>query len=99
MTRDDIQAGDVITLSNTNKFRIIEVSGFLYFLNINSWYAQSRLDSLCTQDLKPILGKCEIIIIERNNKVIWTRPVEMTISEIEKALKLTPGSLRIKDHD
>ena len=98
MTRDDIQAGDVITLSNTSKFRILNVSGFLYFLNTNSWYTQSRLDSLCTQDLKPHFGKCEIVSIERNNKVIWTKPVEMTISEIEQLLKLTPGSLRIKDH-
>ena len=31
-----------------------------------------------------------------NGSVVWTKPVEMTIAEIEKVLKLTPGSLRIK---
>lgn len=97
MTRDDIKAGDVITLSNTNKFRIVNCGEFLYLLNTSSWCTQSRLDGVCDQNLKPILGKCEIVYIERNDKVIWTRPIELTIAEIEKALKLTPGSLRIKD--
>jgi hypothetical protein len=34
--------------------------------------------------------------IRSNGKVIWSTPVEMTIAEIEKALRMTPGSLRIK---
>ena len=96
MTRDDIQAGDVITLSNTNKFRIIHSGGFLYLLNTSSWCTQSRLDGVCHQDLTNLPGKCTIDLIERDGKMIWHRPVEMTIDEIEKALRLSPGCLRIK---
>lgn len=96
MTRDDIQAGDIITLCNNNKFRIVHCNGFLYLLNTNTWCTQSRLDGICNKDLTNVSGKCTIDIIERDGKMIWHRPVEMTVSEIEKALRLSPGCLRIK---
>jgi hypothetical protein len=55
------------------------------------------LAELCDSNLNPIRNVSAIKEIYRDGKLIWTKPIEMTISEIEKALKLTPGSLRIKD--
>lgn len=97
MTRNDIHPGYFIILSNNNTFTVIEVPDGKYLMPEGSKRALTRLEDLCKEDLTPMYGKSEIIEIkECNGNTIWTKPVEMTISEIEKALKMTPGSLRIK---
>ena len=97
MTREDIKAGDVLLLSNTNSFVIIQVCNTYYLMRQQTFCAITRLKDMCNEDLSTINGMSDIIEIRRNNKVIWTKPIEMTIAEIEKALGITPGSLRIKD--
>lgn len=97
MTREDIKAGDVIVLNNGNDFRIVTMSGTAYTMFPNSYRISSPLAELCDQNLQPNKGLSAIKSIYRNGKLIWTPPIEMTISEIENALKLIPGSLRIKD--
>ena len=97
MTRNDIKTGDILILRNGNEFRIINVNDTLYLLDMNDYYTSSKLDSMCFNDLTPVPGKSTIECVKRNNQVIWVRPVTMTIAQIEQALKLSPGSLRIKD--
>lgn len=97
MTRDDIQAGDIIVLNNGNDFRVVTMSGTKYLMFPNTYRINSCLAELCDSNLNPIRDVSAIKEIYRNDKLIWTKPLEMTISEIEKSLKLTPGSLRIKD--
>ena len=97
MTRDDIQAGDIIVLNNGNDFRVVTMSGTKYLMFPNTYRINSCLAELCDSNLNPIRDVSAIKEIYRNDKLIWTKPIEMTVAEIEKALKLTPGSLRIKD--
>ena len=97
MTREDIKAGDVIVLNNNNDFRIIRMNGINYVMRAESYYVSDPLSALCDSELNPIGSISAIKSIYRNGKLIWTKPIEMTISEIERVLKLTPGSLRIKD--
>ena len=97
MTREDIKAGDIIILNNGNDFRVVTMYGARYLMFPNTYRINSYLPELCDSNLNPIDGKSAIRSIYRDGKLIWTSPIEMTISEIEKALKLTPGSLRIKD--
>lgn len=97
MTREDIKAGDIIVLNNGNDFRIVTICGTLYTMFPNSYRVNSPLAELCDQNLQPNKGLSAIKSIYRDGKLIWTPPIEMTVSEIEIALKLTPGSLRIKD--
>ena len=97
MTRKDIYPGDIITLNNTARFRIIKVMGTLYAIELNCYYTSNLLHEMCNEALSPIKDCSAIIEIERNGKIIWTRPVEMTIAQIEQMLCITPGSLRIKD--
>ena len=97
MTRNDIIAGDVIVLNNGNDFRIVTICGTLYTMFPNSYRVNRPLAELCDQNLQPNEGLSAIKSIYRDGKLIWIPPIEMTIAEIEKALKLTPGSLRIKD--
>ena len=97
MKREDIIAGDVIVLNNGNDFRIVTICGTLYTMFPNSYRVNRPLAELCDQNLQPNEGLSAIKSIYRDGKLIWTKPIELTIAEIEKALKLTPGSLRIKD--
>ena len=97
MTIEDIKAGDIIVLNNGNDFRIVTMSGTKYLMFPNTYRINSCLAELCDSNLNPIKGVSAIKEIYRDGKLIWTPPIEMTIAEIEKALKLTPGSLRIKD--
>lgn len=97
MTRNDIQTGDILILSNGNEFRIISVNKIFYILSEGDYCTSTRLDSMCFNDLTPVAGKATIESIKRDNRIIWTRPIVMTIAQIEQALKLSPGSLRIKD--
>jgi hypothetical protein len=97
MTTEDIKAGDIIVLNNGNDFRVVTMAGTKYLMFPNTYRINSCLAELCDSNLNPIRNVSAIKEIYRDGKLIWTKPIEMTISEIEKALKLTPGSLRIKD--
>lgn len=97
MTIEDIKAGDIIVLNNGNDFRVVTMSGTKYLMFPNTYRINSCLAVLCDSNLTPIRDVSAIKEIYRNDKLIWTKPIEMTVAEIEKALKLTPGSLRIKD--
>lgn len=97
MKRIDISAGDQLVLSNGTVEVVYNVNNVLYVSPRGSHYLSFKLEDICDPNLRPI-GNCAQIkeIRNVNNLIIWTEPVEMTISEIEKALKLTPGTLRIK---
>lgn len=97
MKREDIQAGDVIILNNGNDFRIVAMSGTKYLMFPNTYRISGPLAEVCDPNLNPIEGVSAVKEIYRDGKRIWTQPIELTIAEIERALKLTPGSLRIKD--
>ena len=97
MTKEDIKAGDVIVLNNGNDFRVVTMSGTKYLMFPNTYRINSCLDELCDSNLNPIRNVSAIREIYRDGKLIWTPTVELTIAEIERALKLIPGSLRIKD--
>lgn len=96
MTREDIKSGDIIVLNKGNHFRIVTMSGTKYLMFPN-YRINSSLEELCDSNLNPIKGVSAIKEIYRDGKLIWTPPTEMTIAEIEKALGITPGCLRIKD--
>lgn len=97
MTRDDIHPGYTITLNNNSTFKVITVAAGRYLIPVESGVCLLRLEDICNEDLTPILGISSIAAIKGyNGNTIWTKSVEMTISEIEKALKMSPGSLRIK---
>lgn len=97
MTRNDIYPGHRITLSNGNSFIVIAVPTGKYVMPEGSYNACIKLDDLCNEDLTLGNGMSAITEIrECNGNVIWTKPIEMTIAEIEKALKIRPGGLRIK---
>ena len=97
MTKEDIKAGDIIVLNNGNDFRVVTMSGTKYLMFPNTYRINSCLDELCDSNLNPIRNVSAIKEIYRDGKRIWTPTVELTIAEIERALKLIPGSLRIKD--
>ena len=97
MKREDIKAGDIIVLNNGNDFRIVTMSGTKYLMFPNTYRINSSLEDLCDSNLNPFRSVSAIKEIYRDGKRIWTPPVEMTVAEIERILKLTPGSLRIKD--
>ena len=97
MTREDIKAGDIIILNNGNDFRIVALSGTKYLMFPNTYRISGPLTEICDSNLEPIEGVSAIKEIYRDGQRIWTPTVELTIAEIERALKLTPGSLRIKD--
>jgi hypothetical protein len=97
MKREDIKAGDIIILNNGNDFRVVLMYGAKYLMFPNTYRINSSLAELCDSNLNPIDNVSAIKEIYRDGKLIWTKPIEMTISEIEKALKLTPGSLKIKE--
>ena len=97
MTRNDIIAGDVLVLSNSHTFRIIRTNGILKIMNPISFIANLDLNNVCNLDLSNVPGYAHIVEFQRNGNIIWNNPVEMTIADIEKALGITKGNLRIKD--
>lgn len=97
MKREDIQAGDIVILNNGNDFRVVTISGAKYLMFPNTYRINNCLAEVCDSNLNPIKGVSAIKEIYRDGKLIWIPPTEMTIAEIEKALGITPGSLRIKD--
>ena len=97
MTRNDIKDGDILNLMNNNNFIIIGICNTKYLVDPSIHYGSTTLADFCNMDLSQKTGKSAIVEIRRNGSVIWTKPVEMTVGQIEKSLGLTPGSLRIKD--
>lgn len=97
MTRNDIKDGDILKLMNNNTFIVIGICNTKYLVDSISHYGHTTLADFCHADLSQKPGKSAIVEIRRNGSVMWTKPVEMTIEQIEKSLGLTPGSLRIKD--
>jgi hypothetical protein len=97
MKREDIQAGDIVILNNGNDFRIVAMSGAKYLMFPNTYRISGPLAEVCDPNLNPIEGVSAIKEIYRDGKRIWTPTIEMTVAEIERVLKLIPGSLRIKD--
>ena len=96
MTRNDIHAGYTITLSNSMTYTVITVPAGKFLMPNGSYVAMVPITDICNEDLTPKFGMADITEIRCNGKVIWSKPIEMTIAEIEKALKMIPGSLRIK---
>lgn len=96
MTRNDIHPGHVITLSNGTTYTVIAVPAGRFLMPDGSHVAMTPITDICNEDLTPKLGMSAITEIRCNGSVIWSRPIEMTVSEIEKALRMSPGSLRIK---
>jgi len=97
MKRSDIGAGNKLILSNGIVEEVYHVNGRYYVAPKGSHYLCMTIEDLCDEDLQPI-GSCTKIVEIRDlmNNTIWTRPVEMTVAEIEELLSLTPGTLRIK---
>lgn len=97
MERKQIQPSDTIVLTNGAVFTVIEVLSGKYLMPRGSHRALTKLEEICEEDLSPKPGASPIREVRNiRNDVVWTKPVEMTVAEIEKALKLTPGTLRIK---
>lgn len=97
MERKQIQAGDIVVLTNGSVYTIVEVPSGKYLMPKGSHKAMIKLEEICEQDLSPKPGTSYIKEIRNAlNDVVWTKSVEMTVAEIEKALKLTSGTLRIK---
>ena len=96
MTRNDIHAGHVITFSNGMTYTVITVPAGKFLMPDGSHVAMVPITDVCNEDLTPKIGMADITEVRCNGSVIWSKPIEMTIAEIEKALKMTPGSLRIK---
>ena len=97
MKREDIKAGDIVILNNGNDFRVVAMSGTKYLMFPNTYRISGPLAEVCDPNLNPIEGVSHIKEIHRDGKLIWTPPIEMTIAEIERALGIIPGSLKIKD--
>ena len=97
MKREDIQAGDIVVLNNGNDFRIVAMSGTKYLMFPNTYRISGPLAEVCDPNLNPIEGVSAVKEIYRDGKRIWTPTIEMTVAEIERVLKLVPGSLKIKE--
>ena len=98
MTRSDIKEGMRVKFSSGNWYRVIWHNSKLYLLDENKYILCKSLETYVNENLAPYMSYNPIVEIQTvKSETIWEKPVEMTISEIEKALKLTPGSLRIKD--
>ena len=98
MTRDDIKPGFMLHFTNGSTYTVISVEGILYLMLISSSCTSYKLNEFINEDLKSTKLKPSIKTITNDiGKLVWTKPVEMTISEIEHALDITPGSLIIKD--
>lgn len=97
MKRSDISAGNRLILSNGTTVIVYSVRGVFHLAPEGSHYLSQYLKDLCDDDLQPLENCAEIAEIRNHRgQTIWTRPVEMTVAEIETALRLVPGTLRIK---
>ena len=98
MTRNDIKSGFIVTVPSGTQYRIITVNGNKYLMKLGHYVTSLQLCYVVQEDLSPQVGMSGFTEIHNENgELVWTRPVTMTIAQIEKALMLSPGSLRIKD--
>lgn len=98
MTRSDIKSGFIVTVPIGTQYRVIAVNNNKYLMKIGSFSTALHVCDVIKEDLSPQLGMAGFTEIhDEKGNLVWTRPVVMTIAEIEQALKLSPGSLRIKD--
>ena len=67
-------------------YTVIAVPAGRYLMPDGSHVAMVPITDICNEDLTPKIGMSAITEIRSNGKVIWSKPVEMTIAEIEKAL-------------
>ena len=97
MTRNDIKVGMRVKFSSGHWYRVIWHNSNYYLLDEKKYVLRSSLETYVNEDLTEHMGYNPIVEIQTAKcETIWEKPVEMTIPEIEKALKLTPGTLRIK---
>ena len=98
MTRNDIKTGMRVKFSSGNWYRVIWHNSNYYLLDESKYILHKSLETYIDENLASYMHYNPIVEIQTAKcETIWVKPVEMTISEIEKALKLTPGTLRIKD--
>ncbi len=80
------------------QYRIISVNNNKYLMQLGQFSTVLSLCDIVTENLSPQIGTSGIVQIHNEQgDLIWSKPVTMTIAQIENALKLPPGSLRIKD--
>ena len=97
MTRKDIKEGMRVKFSSGNWYRVIYHNTDRYFLDECKYVLCKSLETYVNEDLTPCMPYNSIVEIQTvKGETIWVKPVELTISEIEHALELIPGSLRIK---
>ena len=98
MTRNDIKTGMRVKFSSGNWYRVIWYNSNFYLLDENKYVLHKSLETYVNENLAPYMHYNAIVEVQTAKcETIWVKPVEMTVSEIEKALELVPGSLRIKD--
>lgn len=98
MTRSDIKSGFIVTVPIGTQYRVIAVNGNKYLMKLGSFSTTLHICDIIKEDLSPQIGTSGFTEIHNENgDLVWARPVTMTINQIEQALKLSPGSLRIKD--
>ena len=98
MTRNDIQSGFIVTVPSGVQYRVIAVNNNKYLMRLGHFSTALHVCDVIKEDLSPQKGMSGFTEIhDEKGELIWSRPVTLTIAQIEQALKLSPGSLRIKD--
>lgn len=98
MTRKDIKEGMRVKFSSGNWYRVIWYNSNFYLLDENKYVLRKSLETYFKEDLTSCMPYNSVVEIQTvKGETIWVKPVELTIAEIENALELVPGSLRIKD--
>lgn len=98
MTRNDIKSGFIVTVPSGTQYRVIAVNNNNYLMKLGHFSTALHVRDVIREDLSPQVGMAGFTEIhDEKGELVWSRPITMTIAQIEKALKLSPGSLRIKD--
>ena len=98
MTISDIKSGFVVTVPSGTQYRVIAVNNNKYLMRLGSFSTALHVCDVVKEDLSPQVGMAGFTEIhDEKGNLVWTRPVTMTITQIERKLGLSPGSLRIKD--
>lgn len=98
MTRSDIKAGFIVTAPSGIQYRVITVNNNKYLMRLGSFSTALHVCDIIKEDLSPQDNKYGFTEIhDEKGNLIWTKPVTMTIAQIERALGLSPGSLSIEN--
>lgn len=98
MTRNDIKSGFVVTVPSGTQYRVIAVNNNKYLMKLGHFSTALHVCDVIREDLSPQVGMAGFTEIhDEKGELVWTRPITMTITQIERKLGLAPGSLRIKD--